>query len=162
MKPVSFIFLFILMLSGFGTSAQNPIPSYNVPINQVANFQEGSRGIHFQPELRGEKVLVIRIGGSTSSSATVWVYSLDGQDVYGPFTVYGGQTIYVPIDDREWGVLVQSDDHVTADVWIETGSRQAILDNSETNVSSFTAVSQRIRNHLNTKQPPSHSEAIQI
>ena len=28
----------------------------------------------------------------------------------------------VEIDDRAWGVMVQSDDHVYVDVWIEDGS----------------------------------------
>jgi hypothetical protein len=65
--------------------------------------------------------MVVKVKGSSSSVATVWVYSLDLQDIIGPYTVYGGETIYVDIDEREWGVIVQSEDHVEVDVWIEEG-----------------------------------------
>jgi len=52
-------------------------------------------------------------------TATVWVYSLDGQTVYGPYTMHGGDILRVEIDDREWGAYVVSNDLVTVDVWIE-------------------------------------------
>jgi hypothetical protein len=47
------------------------------------------------------------------------VYSLDGETVYGPFTVYSGETLRVEIDDRECGVYVESNEDVIVDVWIE-------------------------------------------
>jgi hypothetical protein len=63
------------------------------------------------------------VGGKNlgTCQATVCVYSLDGQTILGPYTVYGGEILSVPIDDREWGVYVESDDEITVDVWISTG-----------------------------------------
>ena len=97
--------------------AQNPIPSYNFPVYQRANFQE-----NLGPTRAKKKVNVAAQCGSVKTmtcSATVWIYSLDMQTIYGPFTLYGGQTLTLEVDGREWGVFVESDDHVIVDVWIE-------------------------------------------
>ena len=51
--------------------AQNPIPSWNVPVYFRANFQELNKGISIE------------------------------------------------IDENEWGVLVESEEHLVVDVWIE-------------------------------------------
>jgi hypothetical protein len=51
--------------------------------------------------------------------ATVWIYSLDLQTVYGPYTVYGGETLSVGVDWGEWGAYVTTDDQIVVDVWIE-------------------------------------------
>ena len=112
----------ILFLFGLGitlVSGQNPIPSYNVPVYHYANFQEQLKGSSTCYNNRGKSGIVIRANGAMSSIAIVYVYSLDMQDVLGPFTIYGGETLTVPIDSREWGVLVESDDHISVDVWIE-------------------------------------------
>lgn len=112
----------ILFLFGLGitlVSGQNPIPSYNVPVYHVANFQEQQKSSNTSFNSRCKSGIVIRANGVTSSIATVYVYSLDLQDVLGPFTMHGGETLTVAIDSREWGVLVESDDHITVDVWIE-------------------------------------------
>jgi hypothetical protein len=112
----------ILFLFGLGitlVSGQNPIPSYNVPVYHFANFQEQLKSCNTSDNSRGKSGIIIRANGATSSIAIVYVYSLDMQDVLGPFTMYGGETLTVSIDSREWGVLVESDDHITVDVWIE-------------------------------------------
>jgi len=38
--------------------------------------------------------------------------------VLGPYTVYAGETLDVEIDEREWGVLVQTTYEIQVDVWI--------------------------------------------
>jgi hypothetical protein len=95
--------------------ASYPIPSNSVEVKYRANFQElqPSRG------KRDVKVRVICTGLNLmdNCSATVWVYSLDMTTILGPYTVNGGETLSVPIDEREWGVLVQTDDIITVDVW---------------------------------------------
>ncbi len=115
-----FLLTILCFLSGVGLSyGQNPIPSYNAPVLSVANFQEGAPGFDTEESTRGKRTLIVHSNGGTSSTATVYVYSLDLQTIYGPFTLDGGQTLYINIDTREWGVLVESDDHITVDVWIE-------------------------------------------
>jgi len=117
-----FILLFILaamICFSSKTFAQYPIPSYNVSVRSRADFQEKNPA-------KGRRVMNIKVqcvGGKNlgTCQATVWVYSLDGQTILGPYTVYGGEILSVPIDDREWGVYVESDDEITVDVWISTG-----------------------------------------
>ncbi|MCX6278497.1 MAG: hypothetical protein NT004_10405, partial [Bacteroidetes bacterium] len=57
--------------------------------------------------------------GGGNCGATVWIYSLDGLDVLGPFSVLCSETLVTAIDERAWGVLVQSNDDIVVDVWIE-------------------------------------------
>lgn len=70
--------------------------------------------------------VVVTSVGTKSCTATVWVYSLDQTTVLGPYTVTCGQTLSVPIDERQWGVLVESEEEVIVDVWIETGDNSSI------------------------------------
>lgn len=123
MKKTLFVSVILFLFALQGLKAQNPIPSYNFPVHYRANFQERT-GVAFQGDNCLEKRdVIVRTScgstGKTTCSATVWVYSLDGQSIYGPFTVYGGETLRVEIDERQWGVYVESDDHVIVDVWIE-------------------------------------------
>lgn len=121
-KKITFFVLFIF-LSAFQLFAQYPIPSYNITVNQSATFQEkGSSGSQFSsPDAR--RYLHIRAYCNTTNivncQATVWIYSLDGQTVYGPYTIYGGETLTIEIDDREWGVYVSSNDPISVDVWTD-------------------------------------------
>jgi len=112
-----------------------PIPSYNVPVNGTATFQETITDPNSPPAARGERVLIVRVKGSSSSLATIWVYSLDGQDRLGPFYAYGGETVSVPIDEREWGVIVQCEDPIEVDVWIEWEAKVVWKNNSVHNPS---------------------------
>jgi len=54
-----------------------------------------------------------------SNMATVWIYSLDGLDILGPYYLACGNTLEVEIDDREWGALVESDMDINVSVWID-------------------------------------------
>jgi len=38
--------------------------------------------------------------------------------VLGPSTVYAGETLDVPIDERDWGVIVQTSYEIQVDVWV--------------------------------------------
>jgi len=59
-------------------------------------------------------------GGATPApTGTLWVYCTETQTVIGPLSIYAGQSLTFDIDDHEWGVLVESDDHLVVDVWIE-------------------------------------------
>ena len=112
---VSILLVFMIGLSV--VQAQNPIPSYNFPVYQRANFQE------MQGPTRAKKKVnvAVQCGSAKTSvcSATIYIYSLDFQTIYGPFTVSGGETLSMEVDGGEWGVYVESDDHVVVDVWIE-------------------------------------------
>lgn len=70
--------------------------------------------------------VVVTSVGTKNCTATVWVYSLDQTTVLGPYTVTCGQTLSVPIDERQWGVLVESEEEVIVDVWIEAGDNSLI------------------------------------
>lgn len=103
-----------------------PIPSYGVQVSGYANFREG---YHNPAKSTREKMtanVVVTSVGTKSCTATVWVYSLDQTTVLGPYTVTCGQTLSVPIDERQWGVLVESEEEVIVDVWIETGDNSSI------------------------------------
>jgi hypothetical protein len=126
----------VLLLLLFGVQkafCQYPIPSYNVTVISKATFQEsqGSTGVSSlnrnnkgqvgAPMAKREMDVKVNCSGISPNGtcqATVWVYSLDGQTILGPFTVYGGDVLSVPIDERDWGVLVSTDDNITVDVWI--------------------------------------------
>ena len=112
------------LFTGFqALKAQYPIPSYNIPVYPHATFQEQVAGGGNSDNCTEKRQVVIRTSCGNlargNCSATVWVYSLDGKTVYGPYTVYGGETLRVDIDDREWGVYVEAEDTVIVDVWIE-------------------------------------------
>jgi hypothetical protein len=136
MKHKLQIILLLLLFCSFQRAfAHYPIPSFNQPVVGIANFQEsqlspGGNIVNgkindgrFSPMTR--RVINIKIIHTVAtpngpSDATVWVYSLDKQTIIGPFTVYD-DVLSVPIDDRDWGVIVDSDDEVIVDVWISAG-----------------------------------------
>jgi hypothetical protein len=95
----------LFLLTGLYTlKAQNPIPSYNVPVNCRANFQEQRPGSVQLDNSRQPRKIIVRTTGSSSGplacTATMWIYSLDGLNVLGRYTMYGGETITVEIDER--------------------------------------------------------------
>lgn len=122
-KIMIFIFTCILIATQAGY-AQNfkplSIPSFEIPVSGQSVFQEnkpsddnntdGKRKIYV-------KVSSQRCADSLPCEATVWAYSLDLTTLYGPFIVSCGETLEVEIDEREWGVLVESDYTVYVDVW---------------------------------------------
>jgi hypothetical protein len=120
-KLILFIFYSGIALSIY---AQYPIPSYNVPVCPRATFTE--KGIVLQSKKNapaGKKVIIIHIVRQTSDSIrntiTVYVYSLDGTTILGPFYVTSDTTLTVQIDERDWGVLVNDQYEVEVSVWIE-------------------------------------------
>ena len=119
---------FFILIIGLGLinvlQAQNPIPSYNILVDQMANFQENVKANQIKKSNKGERTLKVVVKRKTDQDlcqAIVKVYSLDEQDVLGPYNVVCEELLSVEIDEREWGVMVQSDDNVYADVWIEEG-----------------------------------------
>ena len=99
-----------------------PIPSYDVPVDSAsACFTESARAMRSGESLEKRQVHVTIINNGAENppcEATVWIYSLDGLDVLGPYIVPCGGHLEVPIDDREWGVYVVTDDEILVDVWI--------------------------------------------
>lgn len=103
--------------------AQYPIPSYNVPVSYRACFEESTTNENPQTTSRGKRMMKIQSSCSgvnaTICEAKGWVYSLDGLTVLGPFTLGCNETISVEIDEREWGVLIETDCDMNISVWIE-------------------------------------------
>jgi len=134
MKKKLFLVALLLLLFGLQKAfCQYPIPSYNVNVTSWANFQESqlsseltipnsnNSGYVVSPMAKRDMNVQVNCCGFSSGDscqATVWVYSLDGQTILGPFTVYGGDVLSVPIDDRDWGVIISTEDDITVDVWI--------------------------------------------
>jgi hypothetical protein len=126
MKKLTLMASFLqVCLATFGQiSGSYPIPSYNVPVDSgdYACFNEATSAAR-TPDALEKKDVHIRILSSNPETpgcqATVWLYSLDGLDVLGPYTVLCGDELVVTVDDREWGVIVSSQYDVTVDVWIE-------------------------------------------
>jgi len=130
-RSFSFAIFLIILLSGFNSFTQNipvyPIPSYNVAVNGYANFKNNLQSQRNPVRAKQELNIQIRSSSGTHNcTATVWVYSLDQTTVLGPYTVTCGQTLSVPIDERQWGVLVESEEEVIVDVWIVTGDNSTI------------------------------------
>ncbi|MEI7501251.1 MAG: hypothetical protein WCK84_12500 [Bacteroidota bacterium] len=126
MKKLIPLFVFLTLLSmamQAQTAKPYPIPSFKVAVDSgYARFEENAHLV--KPDTSREKrdahVKIIRNGPSIQPcQAQVWLYSLDGLDVLGPYTVACGATLTVEIDGREWGVLVQTSASVLVDVWIE-------------------------------------------
>ena len=96
-----------------------PIPSSQVPVNGNAIFSQDIQGTAITPtEGKKEiKVQVNSVAGLPNCQATVWIYTLDRTTILGPYIVNCGETLTVEIDDREWGVLVESENDILVDVW---------------------------------------------
>jgi hypothetical protein len=125
MKKFMFLtFVCAMLFSTFKVQAQAPrpytIPSYNIGVNGLANFQESTLGD--STYLYGKKFLRVRttwMSSLSSCNLAVYVYSLDGLDYTGPYSVSSGQVLSVEADNRTWGVLVQAECDVQSDVWID-------------------------------------------
>ncbi len=115
-----FILLFLLLSAAFCPAwGQNPIPSFDVPVYPSATFMESSPNTYVPDQVLEKRVIHVVVSGATSSMAIVYIYSLDSVTVYGPYNLYGGQSVQEEIDEREWGVSVTSEDEMYVDVWIE-------------------------------------------
>ena len=124
MKRILLMIVVLLIAGPFFVNAQDikpyPIPSFNVQVIGLAVFEENIQ--LSQKELsKGKRRMHVVVTAMTKKSphvATVYIYSLDQQDILGPFLAYNGVEISEEIDEREWGVLVQSDIEVAVDTWI--------------------------------------------
>lgn len=130
MKKLLTLFAILLLCAIASVKAQNPIPSFGFPVDGHANFQEmlvhqtpadnlEKREVVVRTSCGGMSDMTDEIGEQASCSAYVWVYSLDGQTILGPYLMHGGDVLRVEIDERGWGVFIEAVDHVIVDVWIE-------------------------------------------
>lgn len=105
-------FLVLLILLPFSSlKAQYGIPSFSVELTEVnTTFEEDVSGNPFIRILSmEERQMVVDVEDENPNQTTwaiVYVYSIDGLDELGPYTVYEGTPLQVPVDDREWGVRV--------------------------------------------------------
>lgn len=134
MKKILWISVILItffgLICGYGqTIPVYPIPSANVKVNGNAIFQENYTNLHPKQtrERREVHVRITSASGSHQCQAMVWVYSLDHTTLLGPFIVNCGETLTVEIDEREWGVLVESEEDVIVDVWIDGGGSKKFL-----------------------------------
>lgn len=117
-------------------SAQYSIPAYDVEIIiEPTTFEEGSDGSIIRninatntnfiqaPGTDGERKMNVRVNAtppSESATARVLIYSLDGEDSFGPFTVSDESVLEQSIDERDWGVkIVTASTGCEVSVWIE-------------------------------------------
>jgi hypothetical protein len=122
------IIAILLTLLGFYCQGQNlkpfPIPSWQVPIDSgaTARFQE-PKATGLLKSILEKRDVHVKLKSTNPENpyceAEVWIYSLDGLDAMGPYTVHCGETLVVEIDDRPWGVYVDSEANIIVDVWIE-------------------------------------------
>jgi len=121
------LFTILGILVSFGSKSQSiptyPIPSWNIAVNGQAQFVPGQFSQISNSNPKGKIFINVTVHGASGTHAHVWVYSLDGLNVLGPYTVYAGETLTVEIDDREWGAYVQSESDITVDVWTSFGSK---------------------------------------
>ncbi|MEI6898765.1 MAG: hypothetical protein WCL00_02710, partial [Bacteroidota bacterium] len=121
-KTIGFI-LFGLLFGIANLDGQNiptyPIPSYNISVDGYANFLNQHSNSKNTSRGKRDANIHLKSGsvGNPNCEATVWVYSLDQTTILGPYTVNCGETLTVEIDEREWGVLVESEEEVIVDVW---------------------------------------------
>jgi hypothetical protein len=123
-------FLMILTLgAGIHLQASKPIPSYNAKVSGSETFVENhqSNG-NSAPDWVGkrEMVIVAQVSGPVGTPVNIWVYSLDLQDILGPYILYDRGSITVEIDDRNWGVLIQCEYNVTVSIWSGDGGGSTI------------------------------------
>lgn len=113
--------VFIIFMTEKSNAQNYPIPSYDVTIIGKAVFLER---IQSCPE--AQKMINVRkqcVGFTTipedvEPPTRIYIFSKDGINILGPYYLSCGETFSVPVDDREWGVLVDTDVEVYIDVWI--------------------------------------------
>ena len=126
MKKIFLLTISILMVTAVFAKAQgaNPIPSYNVPVENKVYFQENNSILgNYNPnkEKRDMNVSNDGSGGNKnvpeSSAVTVYIYRLDQSVKLGPFIIPAGETLTIPIDLNQWGVYTQTNNPTNVSVW---------------------------------------------
>jgi|ERR1035438_5523199 hypothetical protein len=127
MKTKIIFILFVMVCFFTKAMAQYPIPSYNVYVAQPTYFEEQTNNVLQNAIAITEGRRQVNISGQcpTISShlpcAEVWVFSLDKQDILGPYYLYNDDILQVPIDSRTWGVYIEGSYELDASVWIDDG-----------------------------------------
>ena len=71
MKKFHFLILILLGMFVIPVSAQNPIPSYGVPVYHIANFQEQQRSKTPNYPNKSKTAIIIKANGMPTSIAIV-------------------------------------------------------------------------------------------
>jgi hypothetical protein len=132
---ISILVAFVAMASTTQANAQTfkakyqnySIPAYDVPVTQNTTFQEPIS--IFKEKQNGDRERIkahcdvetqTPPNSPNAVIAVVQFFSLDGQDVYGPYNVYEGETLDVEVDEREWGLnVIQVMENSEMSVWID-------------------------------------------
>ncbi len=126
MKKILLLTISILMVTAVFAKkgrAENPIPSYNVPVFSKSYFQEdNAKPSNYSPSDEKRDMNVSNDGSAGgnrpgSSAIEVYVYRLDGAIVLGPFVIPAGETRAIQIDGYHWGVGVRADSPTFISVW---------------------------------------------
>jgi hypothetical protein len=102
------IILFFCSLSY--AQAQYAIPSIEIELEQENTTFEEPQGL-IRLLSAEERQMVVKVEDNDPAVATwavVVIYSLDGEDELGPYTVTEGTILKETIDDHDWGVKVNS------------------------------------------------------
>ncbi|RLD84778.1 MAG: hypothetical protein DRJ10_00255 [Bacteroidetes bacterium] len=126
--------LVVVAATTLTTKATAINPTYSgssITINEPANYvevRETNNELQLinpfiqQSTTTGEIKLHVKVNDNeTTSTATaeVEIYSLDGVDVLGPYTVTEGEDLVVDIDEREWSVsTLQTSQNSEVTYWV--------------------------------------------
>ena len=111
------VLLYFTSLAAAHAQVINPIPSYNYQMT-ASQALFGEIRVSNGKEKRDMDVEISTAShGSTPIFAKVWVVKKNGNIVKGPFIIYPGEPLSVPIDNGKWGVVVNCDWAVLVDVW---------------------------------------------
>ncbi len=120
MKKFVLILSALIIALGFQVLAVKPIPSFHVPMFNIANFQEKSHpGKWGAKEKRDMNVQSTVASGGPKATAAIWIYRLDFSTILGPFYLEDNDKITVEIDEHEWGTLVFTSDRMDISVWVD-------------------------------------------
>ena|ERR1035438_9992668 len=126
MKKTIATLLIVLVGTVLQMQASKPIPSFQDLVARRANFTEKHHDQDSKPDPKKKRnmIIVCQVAGPNGAPIQIWVYSLDQKDVLGPYVLIDKGTLTVPIDDREWGVLVECDTKVYMSVLTDSGGWQ--------------------------------------
>jgi hypothetical protein len=120
MKAIFIVTTMLIWSSLWTASAQQtyPIPSYSVLVTDHTVFSEQIINANYK-HAKGKRNINVASSGGSQCPVQVWIFSLDKQDIFGPYIINPGETLIVAIDDREWGVLSESSCQAIMSVWID-------------------------------------------
>lgn len=125
MKKLLLVFGLVCIFGLNQLFAANPIPSYHVLVTGKALFQETGKPISTVGSIQTKEKRLMNIETSTSvptkgigrTLIVAMLYQLDGQASMGPYYIFAGQSLMVPISDKPWGVTLQTDGTAYANVY---------------------------------------------